>query len=1583
MIEKARRNSARAASLLRKSIMRAFRTAVFTALVLATAPLWAQTHIGPAYPLKMSSNGRYLVDQDDVPVLIVGDAPHDLINMLSLTDANTYLMNRQNYGINSLWVELVCNSYTNCNSDGTTDDGIAPFTTPGDLSTPNPVYFDKVDAVLDLAAARGMTVFLDPTETGGWMEIFRANGTSKAYEYGQYLGNRYKDFPNIVWLQGNDFLTWQDPEDDALILAIANGIRSADTNHIQTIQLHYNASHSLNDSNWKGIIGLNAVYTYYPTYAEVNLAYNQPDPVPVFLVEANYEFENNMGNDPSTPEVLRRQEYWSILAGALAGHIYGSGWIWRFSTNWQDHLDTPGIAQFEIMKNFFTSYPWYKLVPDQSQTLVTSGFGTYADTGPIHTNDYVTSAITADRTLAMAYLPTVRKVTVDMSQMATSVIARWFDPSDGTFLTLGTFGNTGSQAFTPLGANHDGDGDWVLVLEATDLTPPVITEVRVSSITTSTAVVSWTTNEPADSQVKYGPTSDYDSTTTLDPSLGTSHTVTLTGLSSGTIYQFAVLSQDASGNLATSTNATFITGSPNAPQISGLTASSITATSAVITWSTDLPADSQVLYGATSSYTSISDLNTTLQTSHVVPLTGLTDGTTYHYLVLSKDAANNLASTADATFSTLDGTPPLISGVTATAVTASGATVTWTTDEAADSQVEYGLTTNYGSATALDAALETTHSVSVSGLTGNTAYHYRVKSRDPAGNLTTSGDFTLKTPIAGLVAGYAFAEGAGSLTADASGNGIIGRLINGADWASGKYGNAIQFDGIAGSVSLGNPAPLQLSGSMTISAWINSSAFPIDDAAVVSKKGSGSVGFQLDTTVDQGPRTIGFKLTDGSSQDMIRYGATALQTNVWYHIAGVYDAAAQTMRVYLNSVLDDGVLLGTVASSQQDSAADVLIGRRPGFEFAGTIDEVRIYNRALTQAEIQLDMNTGLGSATDTTPPSISAVTVTNVTGHSAAINWSTNELADSQVEFGTTTAYGSATTVDSSESTAHSVTLIGLTDQTIYHYRVKSKDGSGNLATGSDATFTTLDGTAPNISGVSVTAGASTATIIWTTNEAADSQVEYGLTMAYGSASTLDATLKTSHTVTLSGLAPETTYHYRVKSADSSGNMGAGTDATLTTSGLPPPEIAPMTAATPGLNLAAAPYYGSDFTLIVRGQNFVSGAVVSSAGSALATSFVDSTELRAHVPANVLETPGSHDVKVSNPDGHESNAESLRVIERGDINGNRNVNIGDALVCALTMGGINNPPLSSAVGDLNLNGTTNIGDCLAGALFSGRVNMNFNVPTVTSVSPSVAIPGASLTVNGTGLAADSVPDYTQVLFTTADHDTVRVTPATVSPSSLTVNVPANAVSGPIQVYRLDAPLGGTEFPLQVSGSNPTLALTSVSPFVNVPAGSSITINGMGFDGAPANNTVHFAGAGGPLTGTVTAVDSTLSSLTVTVPEGAICGPVTLDVGGQTSNARMVMVTGPDCTLQLTDIWGGGAPGDTIVLEGAGFDVVTTANNIVRFTAAGGGTVVAPVLAAGGTQLHVRVPPTAVQGNVTVQVGTMTSNALSFVPANP
>ncbi len=205
-----------------------------------------------------------------------------------------------------------------------------------------------------------------------------------------------------------------------------------------------------------------------------------------------------------------------------------------------------------------------------------------------------------------------------------------------------------------------------------------------------------------------------------------------------------------------------------------------------------------------------------------------------------------------------------------------------------------------------------------------------------------------------LEAHWTFDDGAqGGVAVDQSGHGLDAVPVSGPTAAPGVRGGAVRLNGVDQWLDAGSPRALRLTGSLSIAAWIRSSRFPPDDAAIVSSYGG--LGYQLDTTADSGPRTISFKLADPSARPMIRYGATPLETGRWYHVAGVYDASARTLNVYLDGRLDNGRLCGTVSDRQHASAFRTFLGRRSderGFEFAGDLDDVRIYSRALGEAEL-------------------------------------------------------------------------------------------------------------------------------------------------------------------------------------------------------------------------------------------------------------------------------------------------------------------------------------------------------------------------------------------------------------------------------------------------------------------------------------------------------------------------------------------------------------------------------------------------------------------------------------------------------
>jgi hypothetical protein len=214
---------------------------------------------------------------------------------------------------------------------------------------------------------------------------------------------------------------------------------------------------------------------------------------------------------------------------------------------------------------------------------------------------------------------------------------------------------------------------------------------------------------------------------------------------------------------------------------------------------------------------------------------------------------------------------------------------------------------------------------------------------------------------------------------DLSGNGNTG-TIAGATWTTtAKYGKALSFNGSGSYVDAGNNASLQMTGNMTWSAWVNAAANPPDDGMIVSKSDSTS-GWQLKTSPDTGQRTFGSAVTASGGTRVQRYSSTVASLNTWYHVAGVYNAAAKTLDIYVNGILSDGALSAAVPGSQVNSGANVNIGRRSGgFYFNGIIDEVRIYNRALSQSEIQSDMNTPLGSGGSNPPPAMISLSPTSL----------------------------------------------------------------------------------------------------------------------------------------------------------------------------------------------------------------------------------------------------------------------------------------------------------------------------------------------------------------------------------------------------------------------------------------------------------------------------------------------------------------------------------------------------------------------------------------------------------------------------
>jgi hypothetical protein len=343
----------------------------------------------------------------------------------------------------------------------------------------------------------------------------------------------------------------------------------------------------------------------------------------------------------------------------------------------------------------------------------------------------------------------------------------------------------------------------------------------------------------------------------------------------------------------------------------------------------------------------------------------------------------------------------------------------------------------------------------------NGAHALTAVARDAAGNRTTSSGVSVTVanaipifnPAVGLVTYWKFDEGTGTIAGDSSGNGNTGTLVNGPAWTAGKLGQALLFDGLTNYVSVPSTAALN-SYPLTVAFWMKTSATS-GVSGIVSKYVAGSVnGYQVFMNAGN---LCAWYLRDASNYvydgSACTLSTSGYNDNQWHYVTFTVDAAGG--KLYVDG-LPKASLGWTGTPGAPTTTQDLHIGHYPGVVgggfFQGILDDVRIYDPSLSAADV-LSL---YGAVTPGSPPVISGVAASNVSYVGATITWTTNVSSDSQVEYGRTTAYGSSTTQNLSLVTSHSQALSGLAPVTVYHYRVKSRDAAGILATSADGTFMT-----------------------------------------------------------------------------------------------------------------------------------------------------------------------------------------------------------------------------------------------------------------------------------------------------------------------------------------------------------------------------------------------------------------------------------------------------------------------------------------------------------------------------------------------
>jgi outer membrane protein assembly factor BamB len=311
----------------------------------------------------------------------------------------------------------------------------------------------------------------------------------------------------------------------------------------------------------------------------------------------------------------------------------------------------------------------------------------------------------------------------------------------------------------------------------------------------------------------------------------------------------------------------------------------------------------------------------------------------------------------------------------------------------------------------------------------------------------------------GLVAAYGFDEGSGTTVTDASGNGNNGTMTS-ATWStSGKYGKALQFNGTSARVTIPDGASLHLTGGMTLEAWVNPSTVNANWRDVVYK---GNDNYYLSATSTNSSRPDAGLIAGGSYADA--FGTSALATKTWSFLTETYDGS--TVRLYVNGTqVASTAHTGAIATSSNplQIGGDSIYGQY----FAGLIDNVRVYNTALSAVQIQSDMNTPAGIQDTTAPTQPGTPSANAVNASEVELSWgaSTDNVGVTgyKVERCSGSGCTNFTQIGTTTGTTYNDTTVSAPNS--YSYRVRATDAAGNLSTYSNvATAATTIGPATKL---------------------------------------------------------------------------------------------------------------------------------------------------------------------------------------------------------------------------------------------------------------------------------------------------------------------------------------------------------------------------------------------------------------------------------------------------------------------------------------------------------------------------------------
>jgi len=397
----------------------------------------------PVYPVKVSPNGRYFVDQKGSPVFWLGTTQWQLFRDNTPEEARTVIVNVKGKGfafIQAMLAGVGDGTRPNVNGD-------KPWVNDNPL-TPNEAYFKNVDAVLESARRNNVVISLTLYHQR-WRKLITQE---RARAWAMWLARRYRDVPTIVWS-----MTPQANQEFVPVLReLAAGLREGDGGaHLITFKpdpAPYSSSF-IHGENWLDFDSMQVWNRLSLIYPMVTKDYNLKPVKPVLMAEGAYEAGSEYGFDV-TPLSVRRQAWYSYLCG---GHFtYGHNDSWRMLPTWKKALDAPGAIQMGVLKKILMGRSeWWNLTPDQ---------GIFAGGGNTQGDVLNLAARHKDGRWVMVYLAAKAAFSINMDRFTAGrqAQASWIDPRTGDSVPAGIFPSSGVQAFS----TPEGWEDALLILES-------------------------------------------------------------------------------------------------------------------------------------------------------------------------------------------------------------------------------------------------------------------------------------------------------------------------------------------------------------------------------------------------------------------------------------------------------------------------------------------------------------------------------------------------------------------------------------------------------------------------------------------------------------------------------------------------------------------------------------------------------------------------------------------------------------------------------------------------------------------------------------------------------------------------------------------------------------------------------------------------------------------------------------------------------------------------------------------------------------------------------------------------------------